>query len=1632
MKNITIILLSWALFTALNPVWAGVNVSESTDQGIVLELFCPQPQFEQVLINGKEYFRVSASGCPSLTDPGRPSLPVVGTMILVPPNTIPEIVSTEQAVAVYYKKIPAPASEIMMDKTTIPDPVCYMGDQVFPANQVSLSRPVRAGLHKMAFISFNPVRFYPAGRNISYVKSVKIRIMFRPSGLGDQPLAAGKAGQLLTGIGRIAAKSAVNPNQMTGWASRPSFSKKATAIVWADTLPYKLLIEEEGIYKIGYYDLLQAGLNPGWFDPRSYKLFNQGREIPIYFKGQADGVFDPDDYFEFYGQRLKGDSSYYHPYSRDNVYWLGAGGSFGARMIEEDGSPVNQNFVLPGSFRYKDHLEKDSLFCRLNSEQSDQTDRWFWRRIDESDSMVINLDLSGLDTVATDSVNLTISLHGYTSLTVYPDHRAIITLNGKLLIHNLELPTCTWDGQEPHIFDAKLAPASFVAGPNRLVVKHGPMDIIDSYFLNWLEVGYSRYYVSRGGSLAFKSPTQRSDSLFRYEINGFENQAIDLYKLGVSKITGTVTERNPDGVTYRLTFDDRASAQTGYYAVQNDDQHKLKPKAIVANHTPDLALTEPAQSAQYLIITTEEFMASAERLAVIRGTQYSGAKVVLASDIYDAFNYGVPSDRSIKDFLYQAYMTWQVPPAYILLLGGGSWDPRNLLGHLSTDKIPVHLTRTSYYGSTADDNYYADILEDDIFPSLPDIAVGRIPVYSAIDCQIWEAKQLSYEQQPLLDQWQRDFMLIAGREANKFNPDGTPNLDYIPFYASSDELAVSLSPAFTISKVYHSNYATTQDLIDQFSEGSFLAGFYGHGSGQVWSHDSFFRIDEVSMLNNWGRWPLVGAFTCYSGAFDIPDTVSISQAILLKTYSGAIGVYASSGPSWDKIIEQTFFNAVDDYNFTRFGDIAISSKYELAARNGSISGPVGEMITSYNLLGDPGMRLAVSHRDVEMALLPASLLPGDSLTVVISGGFKTGSITLLTICDSAGNPAVSYSLFSDTPGIVNARVQVPDSMATGKALMKAFVKDADSSWIACGEMGISQPVMYGITATPSSPVNLVDSIDIVAGASSLDSIVSVWCEWRTSSSRSDTSGLQITLMDSTSPGFYRLTTKIINAGPSDTVLNYRICLADTVVAKEVSKWRHHHLLTRPNLTAVKSGGLEKAYLGGKRVLTLYADIFNYGETPAKNIPVHFYRYNDGLPITDSAVTIVDLIQPGASATPSVPWKLNSESDRCSIAIDPNYLCQPADQDPNNNRFSSTYVVIPPDGWIYHQLGFWGSGDTVEVLKYSEIRIKYFLPDSSLNDSAVSVVGFETITQASALNPSRQPGLKLIGDLNLDAYFVLLTDSSRALLNNKKLWLSMNWPQLATVSDLSLVNLYRYNYRQGLWQKVAGGADTLTVWGTCDSLGLFIPMIGTDTTAPLITTRLEQQATGWGNEVRVSRPQYSVLIEDPNGINLDSVWVKKDGALVPRNEYNLPTQPQDHSSVPLAYAPYLADGQHNLEFGACDNLGNSSAVSVQLTVAAEFGLYELACYPTPVDGSFATFYFFVGDQAKSYELKIYTVAGRLIKTFNGGYASGVKTLRWDVDDDSGQKVANGVYFYTLEVCSESGAKQKKTEKLAVLR
>ena len=64
---------------------------------------------------------------------------------------------------------------------------------------------------------------------------------------------------------------------------------------------------------------------------------------------------------------------------------------------------------------------------------------------------------------------------------------------------------------------------------------------------------------------------------------------------------------------------------------------------------------------------------------------------------------------------------------------------------------------------------------------------------------------------------------------------------------------------------------------------------------------------------------------------------------------------------------------------------------------------------------------------------------------------------------------------------------------------------------------------------------------------------------------------------------------------------------------------------------------------------------------------------------------------------------------------------------------------------------------------------------------------------------------------------------------------------------------------------------------------------------------------------------------------------------------------------------------------------------------------------------------------NYSLKIYNIAGQVIKTLDGKGTAGQNTITWNGMDNGGRKVANGVYLYNLNAFGNSA-----TKKLVVVR
>ncbi len=111
---------------------------------------------------------------------------------------------------------------------------------------------------------------------------------------------------------------------------------------------------------------------------------------------------------------------------------------------------------------------------------------------------------------------------------------------------------------------------------------------------------------------------------------------------------------------------------------------------------------------------------------------------------------------------------------------------------------------------------------------------------------------------------------------------------------------------------------------------------------------------------------------------------------------------------------------------------------------------------------------------------------------------------------------------------------------------------------------------------------------------------------------------------------------------------------------------------------------------------------------------------------------------------------------------------------------------------------------------------------------------------------------------------------------------------------------------------------------------------------------------------------------------------------------------------------LSAGRHTVEVKAWDNFNNSNSASVEFVLSANDGLElnSVMNYPNPLRNE-TTFTFELNQASATVEIKIYTLAGRLIRTLEGAEAiAGFNMIPWDGRDGDGDRLANGVYLYKV--------------------
>ena len=208
-----------------------------------------------------------------------------------------------------------------------------------------------------------------------------------------------------------------------------------------------------------------------------------------------------------------------------------------------------------------------------------------------------------------------------------------------------------------------------------------------------------------------------------------------------------------------------------------------------------------------MIISHQNFISSLPTLVAQRRAQGFTVMVVSVEDVYDEFSYGLHSPQAIRDLLARASAQWSKPPRYVLLVGDGSYDPRDYFHLGSFDFVPTKLVDTALMETGSD-----DALSDFDNDGIPEIPIGRLPVRTAAEADRAISKIVNFSPANV----PQTALMVADTQGSY----------YFNFEQASDQASALLPPGMTVQKLYRrlepSDAAARANIISRINSGAAL------------------------------------------------------------------------------------------------------------------------------------------------------------------------------------------------------------------------------------------------------------------------------------------------------------------------------------------------------------------------------------------------------------------------------------------------------------------------------------------------------------------------------------------------------------------------------------------------------------------------------------------------------------------------------------------------------------------------------------------------------------------------------------------------------------------------------------------
>jgi uncharacterized repeat protein (TIGR01451 family) len=673
----------------------------------------------------------------------------------------------------------------------------------------------------------------------------------------------------------------------------------------------KIYVKREGWYRVTQPDLVKAGLDPN-VDPALLHLYAEALEQPLQITGATAGPggFGPQAAINFYGMGIN------TVFSGTRVYWLVAGEASGARITTiPDSSGSNQP---PTSYPATVELQQHTVYFAALLTQNGEN---FFGALVSPTPVEQVLEVPHLNTASTHPAHLEVVLQGV--ITAYP-HDVTVALNGTALGDVL------FNGQDKGSLSIDI-PFGLLKSWNNTVTLTAQNGDYDTSLVEAIRITYPHMYVADSDELKF---TGRPGEEVR--VVNFDSVPTVLDITDPNRpvlLTPQVASMNGKyEIAVQVPYN---SAAPLHKILAVADDRVSSASGIWPNHPS--RWHSPQAGADIAMVTYGPFAGALAPLAEAHKAQGKSSAVVHVSDLYDEFNFGERSPFAIRRFLQAAKQNWKNPPAYLLLNGRASFDPRNNLGFGNLDFVPTRIVQSPSL-MTASDDWFSDFTDSGV----PTMATGRLPVSTLDEATTVVGKIATYEGQSTNGPWTSNALMVADTD------------DTESFTQDSQTVQSKLPPTMQVTDVFTGTVGTTQartDILNAINSGQLLVNYLGHGSEEQWSGPDIFDTNSVGSLTNGSQLPVFLIMDCLNGFFQDVYAQPLGVTLMLASNGGAVGVFTSSGlnqpapqTNLDALVVQNVFSVKG----ATLGDAIVKAKSQISD---------SDVRRTFVLFGDPAMQV---------------------------------------------------------------------------------------------------------------------------------------------------------------------------------------------------------------------------------------------------------------------------------------------------------------------------------------------------------------------------------------------------------------------------------------------------------------------------------------------------------------------------------------------------------------------------------------------------------------------------------------------------------------------------------------------------